>query len=105
MKRGRGRLVVIGGALLLAGCASTPPPALPDPTVLAPHEWVHGAPWGPEQQPWVPPPPAAYGGWGMGPWWPGYSIGGGYLVGRSLWLRGGHRGAWRGGGGHHGGRH
>jgi hypothetical protein len=100
---------MIGSALLLAGCASTPRPALPDPTVIAPHEWVHGAPWGPEQQPWVAPPPEAYGGyWGPGGWWPGYGIGGRFIVGGGYWPRGGYRGPRAGGwhgGGRHGGRH
>jgi hypothetical protein len=49
----------LGVALLgigLAGCATGPRSALPDPAAMAPHEWEHGPPWGPEEIPWVSPP-------------------------------------------------
>ena len=89
---------------MLAGCATQPGPALPDPAVLAAHEWNHGPPWGPEEQPWVMPPSYYYDPY---PWyWGGPAIGLGFGVGRGHWW-GGHRGfghgGWHGHGHVHGG--
>jgi|GEM_PF-4370074 hypothetical protein len=74
--------------LLLAACDTTPPAPVVNPAALAPHEWDHGPPWGPEEIPWIPPPPIAT------PYWWGY--GGGAWIGRGYWWRGPY--AHRGGG-------
>ena len=105
MRRG----VLLGlaaGALALAGCvAPQPATPLPDPTLVAMHEWDHGPPWGPEEQPWIAPPPVlayAPGYWGPGYWGPSYwgpSFGLGIGVGRGTWWprhRAWYGGGWRG---------
>src|SRR3954452_19326222 len=81
--------------LALAGCA-TPQPAtpLPNPAQTAMHEWDHGPPWRPEEQPWVAPPQVLAYGYGPDYWGPDYwgwgpSVGLGF--GRGYWWRG-HRG-------------
>lgn len=84
-------LALLGG--ILAGCATGPRPALPDPAVLAAHEWEHGPPWGPEEIPWVSPPTAAVF-YDPDPWpYPWYA--GGPAIGlgvrRGFWW-GGHQG-------------
>lgn len=106
----------------LGGCASQPAVTLPDPALVARHEWDHGPPWGPEEQPWVAPPAIlayapgyAYGPgfWGPGYWGSSVGIGVGIGLGRGTWWRGyrgvygGHRGGWGGPrhfGGHRGRR-
>src|SRR5215218_2833085 len=69
-------------ALPMVGCAAPQPATpLPNPARIATHEWVHGPPWGAEEQPWVAPQMLAYGYgpgywdpdyWGPGYWAPGY---------------------------------
>ena len=110
---------VLAVGLALGGCAMQPAASLPNPEQVAMHEWDHGPPWGPEEQPWVAPPPTyAYlpGPYdGPGYWWgPSVGLGIGLGFGRGSWWRGhhGHYGGWHGGwrgggwrGGHvHGGR-
>ncbi len=92
----------------LAGCAGRSTTALPNPEVLAAHEWEHGPPWGPEEIPWVSPPPSYYSYYDPAPWyWGGASVG--LRARRGPWW-GGHRGFHRGRsgligrGGWHGGR-
>ncbi|MDO9707293.1 hypothetical protein [Paracraurococcus lichenis] len=112
-------LGMAAGALALAGCAAPQPATpLPDPAVVAMHEWDHGAPWGPEEQPWVAPPQVLAAGpgfwgpdyWGPGYWGPSVGLGLGFGVYRGHWWRGhrgyygGHFGGWRGGHFHGGGR-
>ncbi len=104
----------------LAGCAGRTTATLPNPAVLAAHEWEHGPPWGPEELPWVPPP-ETYAYYRPSPWyWSGPAVGLGIGIRRGHWW-GGHRGHYRGGligrggfhrgfpggfrGGFHGGRH
>ncbi|MBL6078410.1 hypothetical protein JMJ56_10370 [Belnapia sp. T18] len=88
----------------LAGCASRSATPLPNPQILAAHEWEHGPPWGPEELPWVPPL-ETYASYDPYPWsWTGPAIG----IRRGFWW-GGHRGHYRGGligrGGFHRGFH
>jgi uncharacterized membrane protein YgcG len=89
---------------LQTGCATQPGPALPDPALVAAHEWDHGPPWGPGEEPWVAPPTYYYD---PDPWYwggPAVGLGVGIGVGRGHWW-GGHRGfgrgGWHGGGGGH----
>lgn len=104
---------VLAAGLALAGCAAQPAQRLPDPAVVAMHEWEHGPPWGPEEIPWVAPPQVlAYGPgyYAPGPFWgPSAGIGLGFGIGRGHWWRGhrGFPGGIHGGfrGGHHGGGH
>jgi hypothetical protein len=108
----------------LAGCAGRTTTALPNPEVLAAHEWEHGPPWGPEELPWVPPP-ETYAYYDPYPWYragPTFGVGirrghwwGGHrgwhgrppgLIGRGGFPRGFHGGSHRGfRGGFHGGGH
>lgn len=128
MRRHHGFGMVLAVGLALTGCASPQPATpLPNPALTAMHEWDHGPPWGPEEQPWITPPEVlAYGPgyWGPGYWGPGYwwgpsvGLGLGFGFGRGHWWHGHHghygryggwhggwHGGWRGGGGHfHGGR-
>ncbi|TDG32054.1 hypothetical protein [Paracraurococcus ruber] len=98
-------MAALAAPLLLAACAGQPATPLPNPEQLAQHEWDHGAPWGPEEQPWVAPPPQvlaiapghAYGPGYWGPGWWGPSVGLGIGVGRGHW--------WHGHRGHYGGFH
>ncbi|MBL6455334.1 hypothetical protein JMJ55_08380 [Belnapia sp. T6] len=88
----------------LGGCAAQPRTALPDASVIAAHEWDHGPPWGPEEIPWVAPPPDTY--YAGSPWYwggPAVGLGVGIGIGRGHWW-GGHRGGFHRGGGWHGGR-
>ena len=104
------RLGMILLTLGLAGCSIPPATPLPDPARIATHEWDHGPPWGPEEQPWVAPPQLLAYGYGPGYYGPGYwgwgpsvGIGVGFGISRGYWWRGGHGyhgGGWRGGGGH-----
>ncbi|HYZ34195.1 MAG TPA: hypothetical protein VE684_18135 [Crenalkalicoccus sp.] len=105
-------------ALSLGACTAT---SVPNSASLAPHEWDHGPPWGPLDQPWVAPAATyagplygyPYDGW-YGPGWygPGW-YGGGAVLGFGLggyrswgwhgpwrggWHGGWHRGGWHGGG-------
>ena len=105
--------LVAGIALALAGCATEPTPRLPDPSVIAMHEWDHGPPWAPTEIPWVAPPTIAYAPGYYSPWYwgpgVGIGVGVGYGFGRRGWWHGGgsrgfRGGGYRGGGGHfHGG--
>ncbi len=112
LKRAAAALLLAG----LAGCAGRTTTSLPNPQVLAAHEWEHGPPWGPEELPWVPPP-ETYASYDHYPWsWAGPTAGIGIGIRRGYWW-GGHRGHYRGGligrggfhrgfpGGFHGGGH
>ena len=90
---------MLAAALLLAGCATQPAMRLPDPSLVAMHEWDHGPPWGPEEIPWVAPPQVLTSAPGY--WAPSIGTGLGFGFGRGHWWRG-HRG-FRGGAHHHGG--
>jgi len=84
------RLALLGLALGLAGCGTTPrTPPSPDPAVVAAHEWDHGPPWAPGEIPWVTPP-SNYALLGPGyydpyPWYWGPSAGIGFGVRRGYW--------------------
>jgi hypothetical protein len=110
--------LLLGLAVSLAGCETGQvTPLLPDPSVMAAHEWDHGPPWGPGETPWVAPPvdyalvdPGYY--YAPSPWYWGPSVGIGLGVRRGHWW-GGHRGwvgrgfggpRFHGGGGRRGGR-
>jgi hypothetical protein len=84
--------LLLGLAACLAGCATGPAtPPLPDPAVMAAHEWDHGPPWGPEQLPWVAPPVdyallgPDYSYYDPSPWYWGPPVGFGLGVGRGYW--------------------
>ncbi len=88
----------------LAGCAGRNVSPLPNPEVVAAHEWEHGPPWAPEELPWVPPP-ETYAYYDPYPWaWSGPAVGLGFGIRRGTWwggYRGHYRGGWSGRGGFH----